>query len=87
MRLKNLSVGYNLSSNSAKKIGLDKLRMYVQAQNILTITKYSGLDPEIGNFNTGRGDYRNQAVDYNMGVDAGNFPVPRIITFGINAAF
>jgi TonB-linked SusC/RagA family outer membrane protein len=87
LRLKNLSVGYNLASNSAKKIGLDKLRVYVQAQNILTITKYSGLDPEIGNFNTGRGDYRNQAVDYNMGVDAGNFPVPRIITFGINASF
>ena len=87
LRLKNLSVGYNVASKNAKKIGLDKLRLYLQAQNILTITKYTGLDPEIGNFNTGRGDYRNQAVDYNMGVDSGNFPVPRMITFGINASF
>ena len=85
--MKNLSVGYNMPSRTVKKIGLDKLRLYLQAQNILTITKYSGLDPEIGNFNTGRGDYRNQQVDYNMGVDAGNFPVPRMITFGINASF
>jgi len=87
LRLKNLSVGYNMASRTVKKIGLDKLRLYLQAQNILTITKYTGLDPEIGNFNTGRGDYRNQAVDYNMGVDSGNFPVPRMITFGINASF
>ena len=87
LRLKNLSVGYNMPSKTVKKIGLDKLRLYAQAQNILTITKYTGLDPEIGNFNTGRGDYRNQAVDYNMGVDSGNFPVPRMITFGINASF
>lgn len=87
LRLKNLSVGYTIKSSAFKKAGIDKLRFYLQAQNIVTITKYTGLDPEIGNFNTGRGDYRNQAVDYNMGVDAGNFPVPRILTFGINAAF
>lgn len=87
LRLKNLSIGYNIASAATKKVGIDKLRFYVQAQNILTITKYSGLDPEIGNFNTGRGDYRNQAVDYNMGVDSGNFPVPRMLTFGVNAQF
>jgi TonB-linked SusC/RagA family outer membrane protein len=87
LRLKNLSVGYNVASRNIKKIGLDRLRLYFQAQNIITITKYSGLDPEIGNFNTGRGDYRNQAVDYNMGVDGGNFPVPRIVSFGVNASF
>jgi TonB-linked SusC/RagA family outer membrane protein len=87
LRLKNFTVGYNMSSAGLKKAGLDKLRIYVQTQNLITITKYSGLDPEIGNFNTGRGDYRNQQVDYNMGVDAGNFPVPKIITFGITASF
>ncbi|MBZ5856461.1 SusC/RagA family TonB-linked outer membrane protein [Flavihumibacter profundi] len=87
LRLKNLSIGYTLSPELIRKVGLDKLRFYVQAQNILTITNYTGLDPEIGNFNTGRSDYRNQAVDYNMGVDAGNFPVPRMLTFGLNLTF
>lgn len=87
LRLKNLSVGYTFSPELTRKVGIDKFRLYVQAQNILTITKYSGLDPEIGNFNTGRGDYRNREVDYNIGVDAGNFPVPRMITVGLNVNF
>lgn len=87
LRLKNLSIGYTLSPELTRKVGIDKFRLYVQAQNILTITKYTGLDPEIGNFNTGRSDYRNQGVDYNMGVDAGNFPIPRMVTFGLNVTF
>jgi len=87
LRLKNLSVGYNVMGSGLKRAGIEKLRFYLQVQNIITITKYSGLDPEIGNFNTGRGDYRNQQVDYNLGVDAGNFPLPRMITFGLNAGF
>ena len=85
--MKNLSVGYTLSPELTRKVGIDKLRFYLQAQNILTITQYSGLDPEIGNFNTGRGDYRGQQVDSNLGVDAGNFPVPRMVTFGLNLSF
>lgn len=87
LRVKNLSVGYTLSPELTRKVGIDKLRFYLQAQNILTITQYSGLDPEIGNFNTGRGDYRGQQVDSNLGVDAGNFPVPRMVTFGLNLSF
>jgi TonB-dependent starch-binding outer membrane protein SusC len=87
LRLKNLQIGYTLSPELTRKVGIDKLRFYLQAQNILTITKYSGLDPEIGNFNTGRGGYRDQQVDYNIGVDAGNFPVPRMVTFGLNLGF
>lgn len=88
LRLKNLSVGYTLPANLLKRVGIDRLRFYVQAQNLFTITKYTGLDPEITTQQVGRGDYRQARSDANsLGVDYGNFPTPRIITGGINLSF
>ncbi len=76
LRIKNIQFGYTIPI--AEKINIDKLRVYFNAQNLYTFTKYSGLDPEIGT----RG--------YNpldIGVDRGYYPIPRIISFGINLAF
>lgn len=47
MRLKTLTLSYNLPNEVSKKIGLGGLRMYIQGQNLLTFTKYRGLDPEL----------------------------------------
>jgi hypothetical protein len=71
-RLKNLQLGYTLPKNVVGKLHVSTLRIYVQALNLFTITKYSGLDPEIG------GD------DRAHGVDAGNYPTVRQFLFGIN---
>ena len=88
LRLKNLSFGYSLPADVLKRIGIDRLRIYVQAQNLFTITKYTGLDPEISTQQVGRGDYRQSRSDANsLGVDYGNFPTPRIITAGVNLTF
>jgi TonB-linked SusC/RagA family outer membrane protein len=88
LRLRNLSLGYTLPSNLMKRLTVDRLRFYVQAQNLFTITKYTGLDPEITTQVVGRGDYRQARSDANsMGVDYGNFPTPRIITVGANLSF
>ncbi len=88
LRLKNLSIGYTLPVEMLRKVGIDKLRFYVQAQNLFTITKYTGLDPEISTQQVGRGDYRQARSDANsLGVDYGNFPTPRITTFGLNLTF
>ena len=88
LRLRNLSVGYSLPANTLTKFGIDKFRIYVQAQNLFTITKYTGLDPEITTQNVGRGDYRAARSDANsLGVDYGNFPTPRIISLGVNVTF
>ena len=88
LRLKNLSFGYSLPADVLKRIGIDRLRIYVQAQNLFTITKYTGLDPEISTQQVGRGDYRASRSDANsLGVDYGNFPTPRIITAGVNLTF
>lgn len=87
-RLRNLSLGYTLPANIMKRVGIDRLRVYIQTQNLFTITKYTGLDPEITTSQVGRGDYREARSDANnLGVDQGNFPTPRIITGGVNLTF
>ncbi|GAC1419042.1 MAG: TonB-dependent receptor [Flavisolibacter sp.] len=87
LRMRNLMIGYTLPKNIMQRVHIDRLRFYVQAQNLFTITKYTGLDPEITTLNTGRGDYRRSQADKNLGVDAGNFPNPIMLTFGLNLGF
>ena len=48
LRLKNLQLGYNFDKKLIQKVGLSKLRAYVQMSNVFTITKYNGYDPEVG---------------------------------------
>jgi hypothetical protein len=55
-----------------KKVKIDRLRIYVSAQNLWTITKYSGFDPEFG---------IGTALD--SGVDFGSYPQSKIMLFGI----
>lgn len=88
LRLRNLSLGYSLPANILKRLSIDRFRIYVQAQNLFTITKYTGLDPEISTQIVGRNDYRSRRSDANsLGVDYGNFPTPRIISVGANVVF
>ena len=46
LRLKNLTIGYTVPNGLTQRIGIERLRIYVSGDNILTITKYPGLDPE-----------------------------------------
>ncbi len=75
VRIQNVTLGYTLSPEIASQLKLSKLRVYVTAQNLFTITKYSGYDPEIGAFN------QNVLL---TGVDNGRYPTPRTFTFGLN---
>lgn len=71
-RLKNLTLGYTISrtalGNSAKA---PLIRVYATGENLLTITKYSGMDPEVGNY----------------GLDGGTYPVSRVVSLGLNVSF
>jgi TonB-dependent starch-binding outer membrane protein SusC len=78
LKLKNLTVGYTLPLSLAKKFSMSKLRIYASAQNLFTITKYSGLDPEIGI------QFSNPTQN---GVDNGTYPSSRYYTFGLNVTF
>jgi TonB-dependent starch-binding outer membrane protein SusC len=87
LRMRNLQLGYALSKSALERLGIDRLRIYIQAQNLFTITRYSGLDPEITTNNTGRNDYNRRLADRNLGVDVGNYPTATAYLFGLNLGF
>ena len=72
-RIKTLQLGYTLPQTISSKLGLGKARFYVMSQNLLTITKYSGYDPEIGG-----------GV---MSIDRGIYPQARSWMVGLNLGF
>ncbi|MFY7910445.1 MAG: SusC/RagA family TonB-linked outer membrane protein [Emticicia sp.] len=80
-RLKNVQLNYTLPNVVLKKLGISSATIYVQAVNLATITKYSGLDPEVNlrNFNSGS--------DRQIGVDEGSYPAYRSMNIGLNLGF
>jgi TonB-linked SusC/RagA family outer membrane protein len=87
LRMRNLQLGYTLPNQIMSRFGIDRVRVYVQAQNLFTITNDTGLDPEITTNNTGRNDYTRRFADRNLGVDVGNYPTPKAFLFGLNVGF
>lgn len=84
LRLKSITLGYTLPQSLTSKMHLSKVRVYVTAQNLFTITKYSGFDPELGE------TYADDADNYGiteLAVDRGQFPQPRTFLFGLNVNF
>jgi len=73
LRLKVVQLGYTLPSDLYKKVGASKLRVYVSSENLLTLTKYSGYDPEIGG-----------GV---FGIDKGVYPQARSFMLGVQLQF
>ena len=82
IRLKNVSIGYSLDDKIVSKMGLSKVRFYISAQNIWTITKYPGSDPEVNYLND-----NNSRSNTNLGLDYGSYPNVRTFTFGFNLKF
>ena len=72
-RIKTLQLGYTFSNSTIKRVGLQKARIYVTANNLATFTKYTGFDPEIGG-----GSY---------GIDRGYYPQARSFMVGVNVTF
>jgi TonB-linked SusC/RagA family outer membrane protein len=71
LRLKTTRLGYTIPKNVLDRIKLKNVRLYLQVTNLFTLTKYKGLDPEL------------DSSGMNMGIDAGAWPTPRQITFGL----
>ena len=78
IRLKNIALGYTFPKKWIKTIGVENLRVYMNIQNLLTITGYDGYDPEIG-VNT-------QNVNV-YGMDFGRYPSPTTYSFGLSLTF
>lgn len=76
IRLKYVGFGYNLPEDLMENIGFDRARISFSAQNILTFTKYTGLDPEFSNGNI-----------FQRGADIGAFPNLKTYTLGVEFSF
>ena len=76
LRLRNIILGYSLKTILLDKIGIEKLRLFINAQNPITWTKYSGFDPEVGSSNPFEG-----------GLDRGSYPVSSTYSAGISIIF
>lgn len=84
LRAKNVQLGYTFPTGTFGNV-FSSLRLYVQAQNLFTITNYSGLDPALSNFDINGGG--TGSPDLWTGYDLGNYPTERKLLFGINASF
>jgi len=73
LRFKTVQIGYTLPNDAISKIGAQKLRLFITGENLLTLTDYTGFDPEIG------GNV--------MGIDKGYYPQARSFMFGLNLQF
>ena len=71
LRLKNITVGYTIPQKYTKKALMDEVRFSISGQNLYTLTRYSGLDPEVGG----------------SGIDSNVYPLTRNFTFGLNITF
>ena len=84
LRLNTMTLGYTLptSSDFAKKLGISALRVYGTVYNLLTLTKYSGLDPEVS-----VNERHNNATYPTPGLDWGAYPRARSFVLGVNVSF
>lgn len=74
LRLKTIQIGYSLPNDVISKIGMSRARLYLMGENLVTFTKYTGYDPEIGGGNT-------------PGIDRGFYPQARSYMLGVNLQF
>ena len=79
-------LGYTITPSALKKVGVDKLHLYIQATNLFTITKYSGLDPELVPSLNVNGSGSNQSAAF--GIDYGAYPNnQKQYIVGVNLSF
>jgi len=77
-RLQNLTIGYSLPQDLIKKAMMSRLRVFVSGTNLITWTKYTGYDPEIGSLDN--------SITM-MNVDLGHYPNPRTVSVGVSVEF
>lgn len=73
IRLRSLVVGYTVPKSLADRAKLKSARVYLQATNLITFSKYTGYTPEIGSYDV-----------LSNGIDNGVYPIPSVVSFGIN---
>jgi len=77
IRLKDVTLSYNFNVAVLRKLGISKIQPYITGSNLITLTRYSGMDPEVNQW----GDSAVQGIDW------GTYPQSRAFTFGLNIEF
>jgi TonB-linked SusC/RagA family outer membrane protein len=83
VRIKNVTLTYTLPANKLKSVGIAALQLYVNAQNLHTFTKYSGVDPEIANLVNSAQQNKNVG----RGIDFNSYPVSKMYFLGARITF
>jgi TonB-linked SusC/RagA family outer membrane protein len=78
LRIKDITLAYDLPSAWLDKVSFSKIQFYISAKNLYTFTDYSGFDPEVSRFGTN---------NLSMGADYGSYPMPRLFMIGLRANF
>jgi TonB-linked SusC/RagA family outer membrane protein len=82
VKLQSLQMGYSFEQKILETLSLSRLRVYMNLQNVFTLTNYEGIDPEIGLQN-----YASDNRNLDIGVDRAIYPPSRTVTLGLNIAF
>jgi len=82
VRLKNIQIGYTLPKSFSNKVKIEQFRIYASAQNLFTLTKFSGLDPEMQTSENAAGE-----GDRAVGIDWGTYPTSKTYLIGLNVTF
>ena len=79
VRLRTITLAYNLPKTLLQKANINSMRVFVTGQNLATFTKYTGWDPEV--------NADDIVTNVALGYDFYTAPQPRTITFGVNLGF
>ncbi|QIP14488.1 TonB-dependent receptor [Spirosoma aureum] len=85
-RIRTMQLAYNFPTAMLTRLKMGSARIYVNAQNLLTITKYSGYNPDVIG-DVGDGNPQNRGNYIGRGIDQGNYPVSRVISAGLQLSF
>lgn len=88
-RLSTASLGYNFPKSFCEKLKISGLRVYVNGDNLFTITNYRGFNPEVDQYSVGGKTSAERKSNINMmpGFDWGSYPLARVITTGVKLTF
>ncbi|MEA5006120.1 MAG: TonB-dependent receptor [Rikenellaceae bacterium] len=86
LRVRNITIGYTIPSRMINKGGIDSFRIYASCENLLTLTHYTGLDPEIAEIDSSIAGL-NQSLNGLYGIDYNVYPVVRTISIGCKIIF
>ena len=81
-RIQNLILGYSFPKSLVSKLKVSRARVFMNVQNLYTLTSYPFYDPEVKGTSADGGNF-----DVNAGLDVGSAPLPRTFMFGLNFGF